>query len=121
MVAAAPDAAIEIVMKRGDVGMRGARPFGALRVRKRKALDEAERIGIPAREIERFGQREMIEIERETHEIVGGETPRRIFAQNGDLHRVIGGDLFRGEAPKVEPCGGIGFCDGEMRQRDLVE
>ena len=86
-----------------------------------KRLDEADRIGIPAREIQRRGAGEMIEIVREAHEIMGDEPIRRVRADDLDLHPIVGVDLFGREAPEVEPRGGIRLGHGQVRQRDRVE
>ena len=57
------DAAVEVVVEGGDVGQPGfeiGRLFGGVA---RELLGEAERVGIPAREIERRGGRPVIEVE----------------------------------------------------------
>ena len=63
----------------------------------------------------------MIEIVRETHEIMGHETTRRVRADDLDLHPIVGRNLFGREAPEVEPRGGIRLGHGQVRQRDRVE
>ena len=119
--APAPDRAVEIVVERRDVGMRSRRPAGALGLAEGEALDKAERIGIPARQIEMFAQREMIEVVEEAHEIMGDEAPRRMLAQDGGLHPVVGGDLLRRKPPEIEPCRGVGLRHRQMRQSHVVE
>lgn len=51
---AAAHAPVEVVMKGGDIGMRGFGPAGALVFGKWKSLDEANGAGIPRGDIEMF-------------------------------------------------------------------
>ena len=101
-------------MERGDIGMRCLLPQGALGVAERKFLGETDRVGVPRREGQMLGQREMIEVGEETHEVVGDPSARGAATDDVDLHAVVGAHLLGGEALEIKTRRGIGLGDGEV-------
>jgi hypothetical protein len=119
--APAPDAAIKIVMKRGEIGMALARKAVLQRITPPALLQKAERIGIPRCRIEISGNGVVIERREEAHEVVDNLTAGRILAQNVGVQTIIGRHLIGAEALEVQPMCGIGFGDGQIWRIDLVE
>jgi len=104
---AAPHPAIEIVMERGDIGMGSLLPQGALVVAERKTLGEADWVGVPRRKVQMLGQREVIEVGEETHEIMGDPAARRVAADDVGLHAVVGAHLLGAKRWKSSRAAGL--------------
>lgn len=68
-------AAIEIMVERGDIGMALPRITQLVVVRKPQAFEEADRIAVPPRDIEIGGNRVVIELGEEAHEIMDDIAP----------------------------------------------
>ena len=117
----APRAAVEIVMEGRDVRMRCFLPFEPLGIAEHGALNESDRVRIPRSEIKRLGDREVIELGEESHEVVGDPTARRMASDDLCLNLVITSHLVGGEAPEVKPRRWIWFRDGQMRQAHLIK
>ena len=119
--AAAPDAAIEVVVEGRDVRVPLAQVAQLLRLREPELLKEPQRIGIPAGQVQVAAHREVVELGIEAHEVVGDVAARRTAAQDVGLLAVEAHHLVGGEAVVIQPVAGVGLGDRQVRRVDLVE
>ena len=117
----AAQAAVEVVVEAGNVGVAGAGPARLLLGREEEHLREAQRIAVPGGDVEVGGHLVVVELGEEAHEVVRHRPPGRVLAQDLDLLAVEGAHLARGEAAPVEPVRRVRLGDGQGRQIDLVE
>ena len=85
------------------------------------ALEMAERVAVPGRDVEVGRKREVVEVGEAAHEVVQDVAPGGQAADDLDLPPVEDHHRLRGIAPEGELLGGIRFGHGEVRQLDLVE
>ena len=115
-------AAIEIMVKRGDVRMTlPGIPGFLVRVEHVELLEKAERITVPARHIEVTRDSVMIELGEKTHIIVDNIAPRRGRPQDAGLQSVEADDLIRRKAPPVEHMRRIRLGHGQVGRINLVK
>ena len=88
---------------------------------KPELFKETKRIAVPTGDIEIIADGVMVELRKETHEIVDDIAPGRGIAQDFDLHPVEGDNLIRGKTPEIEPVCRIGLCHGQIGKVDLCK
>ena len=67
-------------MKGTEIGITQAKLAGFVRFGRLQQRERPQRIRIPTRRIQRFGNFEMVEVQKGRHEIVKNRSPRRIPA-----------------------------------------
>ena len=89
-------------MGSSDVGMPLSRIAQFVVAPEPELLEETERIAVPRRDIEVGGDRVMIELGEETHEVVDHVAPRRPRPHHIDLRAIERHHLIRRKAPEIK-------------------
>ena len=108
-------------MEGGNVGVALSGVALLFLGREPELFEEAQRIGIPAGDIQIGADCMMVELGEEAHEIVDHIAPRRKAAQDRGLFAVEGHHLIGGKAPEIELMRRVGDSDGQVRQVDCTE
>jgi len=108
--------AIQIMMEIGCIGVALVPICLLFSLRKPELLKEAEGITVPTGNIKIASDGTMIELSKETHEVMDFVAPRRRVAHDFDLDPVEAGNLIRGKTPEIEPVRRVGFGHGQVWQ-----
>ena len=113
-------AANQVVVEPGQVGMTGARPIVGIEVRQQILLDLSGRVAVPRHEIKHLGALVVVDLAEMAHAIVGDEASGRGGAYDLDLQVLEIDDRVARKAVEVERVRWIRVVHGQIRWVYLI-